>query len=137
MTRVVIIGGGASGVLLAAHLLRNGTTPALVSIVEQRSELGAGIAYGTKDPDHLLNVRAANMSAFSDEPEHFFQWLRKNVPWSGDAVPEASSFAPRRVYREYLEGLLAPHVSEGRLRLVRARAVADIAGRSLPSRLGD
>jgi len=110
-------------VLLAAHLLR-GRAPILVTIVEQRAELGAGIAYATKDPDHLLNVRAANMSAFSDEPEHFFRWLRTHVPWTGDAVPEASSFAPRRVYRDYLEGLLAPHLSEGRLQLVRAKAVA-------------
>lgn len=124
MTRIVIIGGGASGVLLAAHLLRNGAPPSLVTIVEQRVELGAGIAYATKDPDHLLNVRAANMSAFSDEPEHFFRWLRTHVPWTGDTVPEASSFAPRRVYREYLESLLAPHFSEGRLELVKARAVA-------------
>jgi uncharacterized NAD(P)/FAD-binding protein YdhS len=125
MTRVVIVGGGASGVLLAAHLLRGAGSPFVVTIVEQRAELGAGVAYATKDPDHLLNVRAANMSAFSDEPEHFFRWLRANVPWSKEAVapPSAASFAPRRVYREYLESLLAPHIGQGRLQLVRARAV--------------
>lgn len=124
MARIVIIGGGASGVLLAAHLLRGGDRATFVTVVEQRAELGAGIAYSTKDPDHLLNVRAANMSAFSDEPEHFFRWLRQNVPWTGDAVPDAASFAPRRLYREYLESLLAPHIAAGRLGIVRARAVA-------------
>lgn len=124
MTHIVIIGGGASGVLLAAHLLRHQTPALHVTIVEQRAELGAGIAYSTKDPDHLLNVRAANMSAFSDDPEHFFRWLRKNVLWSGDTVPEASTFAPRRLYRDYLEGLLAPHVAQGRLGLVKAKARA-------------
>jgi uncharacterized NAD(P)/FAD-binding protein YdhS len=122
MTRIVIIGGGASGVLLAAHLLRHSHASLTVTIVEQRAELGAGIAYATKDPDHLLNVRAANMSAFSDDPEHFFRWLRKNVLWSGDSVPEASSFAPRRLYRDYLESLLAPHVAQGQLSLVKAKA---------------
>jgi uncharacterized NAD(P)/FAD-binding protein YdhS len=128
MTRIVIIGGGASGVLLAAHLLRDRRPGLLVKIVEQRDELGAGIAYSTKDPDHLLNVRAANMSAFSDEPEHFFRWLRHHVPWTGTAVPEASSFAPRRLYREYLSSLLAPHFVDGRLRLIQGKAVAIAEG---------
>lgn len=109
--------------LVAAHLLRNGNPFVFVTIIEQRAELGAGIAYSTKAPDHLLNVRAANMSAFSDEPEHFYRWLMTHVPWSGDAEPAASLFAPRRVYREYLEGLLAPKFSEGRLRVVKAKAV--------------
>jgi uncharacterized NAD(P)/FAD-binding protein YdhS len=124
LTRIVIVGGGASGVLLASHLLRDSRAGLVVKIVEQREELGAGVAYSTKDPDHLLNVRAANMSAFADEPEHFFLWLRKRVPWTGTAVPEASSFAPRRLYREYLSSLLAPHFLEGRLRVIQAEAVA-------------
>lgn len=58
MRRVLIVGGGASGVLLAAHLLRDRQAPIAVTIVEQRDDLGAGIAYSTKHPDHLLNVRA-------------------------------------------------------------------------------
>lgn len=124
MTRFVIIGGGASGVLLAAHLLRESDTRSDVTIVEQRDELGAGIAYSTKDPDHLLNVRAANMSAFSDQPEHFVRWLRENALPTAGAVPVASSFAPRHIYREYLESLLAPHIAGGRLRIVKARAIS-------------
>ncbi len=124
MTGIVIVGGGASGVLLAAHLLRKRHPSLAVTIIEQRAELGAGVAYATQDPDHLLNVRAANMSAFSDQPEHFFQWLRTDAPSFGDGLPEASSFAPRRTYRDYLQSLLAPHLADGRLRLVNARAVA-------------
>jgi glycine/D-amino acid oxidase-like deaminating enzyme len=67
MRRVLIVGGGASGVLLAAHLLRDRQAPIVVTIVEQRGDLGAGIAYSTKHPDHLLNVRASNMSAYADD----------------------------------------------------------------------
>jgi len=124
MARFVIIGGGASGVLLAAQLLRTNDARSDVAIVEQRSELGAGIAYSTKDPDHLLNVRAANMSAFVDQPEHFVQWLRDRASPAVDATLEALSFAPRRLYRDYLESLLVPHLAKGRLKIVKARAVS-------------
>ncbi len=124
MARVIIVGGGASGVLLAAHLLRDRRPGLLVTLVEQREEFGAGVAYSTADPEHLLNVRASNMSAFPDDTEHFFRWLRQRAPWTGHGVFEASSFAPRYLYREYLANLLAPRFVEGRLRLVRAEAVS-------------
>jgi uncharacterized NAD(P)/FAD-binding protein YdhS len=58
---VLIVGGGASG-LLAIHLLRCAADPIHVTILERRPNLGAGIAYATGQPDHLLNVRASNMS---------------------------------------------------------------------------
>jgi uncharacterized NAD(P)/FAD-binding protein YdhS len=124
MAQFVIIGGGASGVLLAAHLLREKDARSGVTLVEQRAELGAGIAYSTKDPDHLLNVRAANMSAFSDQPDHFVQWLRDRAGSETDAVPDASFFAPRHLYQDYLASLLAPHIGAGRLKIVNARAVS-------------
>ena len=73
--RILIVGGGASGVLTAAHLLRQTRVSLAVTLVERSRELGAGIAYGTSHPDHLLNVRAANMSAFPDDPGHFWRWV--------------------------------------------------------------
>jgi uncharacterized NAD(P)/FAD-binding protein YdhS len=122
--RVIIIGGGASGVLLAAHLLRSRRGQLLVTLVEQRPQLGAGVAYSTKHPNHLLNVRAANMSAFPDDVEHFARWLRDHAPASNRDVSDPACFAPRHLYREYLAGLLAPHFAEGRLRRIRSEAVA-------------
>ena len=47
MRRVIIVGGGASGVLLAVHLLRHRPEGLIVTIVEKRPELGAGVAYAT------------------------------------------------------------------------------------------
>jgi uncharacterized NAD(P)/FAD-binding protein YdhS len=123
MTRVMIIGGGASGVLLAAHLLRMPDAPVTATLVEQREELGAGVAYSTKDRGHLLNVRAANMSAFADDEEHFVRWLRDNAPDVADKLPSPFFFAPRHLYRDYLASLLAPHFAQGRLRRVHAAAV--------------
>ncbi len=100
---VIIVGGGASGVLLAAHLLRNeGNTR--VTIVERRALLGCGVAYSTADPGHLLNTRVSNMSAWPDQPEHFLNWVR--VTHDPDVCP--FSFVSRGLYGEYMAGLLDP-----------------------------
>ena len=71
---VLIIGGGASGVLMAVHLLRQ-PAPVQVTLIEGRGAMGAGIAYATTDPEHLLNTRVHNMSAFPEDPLHFHRWL--------------------------------------------------------------
>jgi uncharacterized NAD(P)/FAD-binding protein YdhS len=69
----VIVGGGASGALMAAHLLRGEPSPIRVTIVEKGADLGRGLAYSTANPSHLLNVRAANMSAYAGDPDHFWR----------------------------------------------------------------
>lgn len=99
---VAIIGGGASGALAAIHLAQQANPPKLV-IMEPRAELGRGIAYATRSPGHLLNVRAGNMSAFPNAPGHFLDWLRREHDPSADA----GTFAPRMVYGRYLHSLLA------------------------------
>lgn len=71
----LIVGGGASGVLLAAHLLRS-TVTLRVTIVEKRDSLGRGVACATRDASHRLDTRVADMRAFPDDPEHF--WRRLN-----------------------------------------------------------
>ena len=64
---VAVVGGGAAGVLCAVHLLRSATRSTSCSS-SGAEQVGAGLAYGTTDPAHLLNVRASGMSAFDDEP---------------------------------------------------------------------
>jgi uncharacterized NAD(P)/FAD-binding protein YdhS len=123
-TNVLIVGGGASGVLLAIHLLRDGADAFHVTILERRPSLGAGVAYATNQPDHLLNVRASNMSAFPDDPGHFAHWLQGQ-----DAAGQAGSygpdsFAPRNRYRDYLGSLLEPLIADGRLLHIQAEAIA-------------
>ena len=79
MKRMTIIGGGASGTLLAANLLRAaGERPLEVNMVEKNATIGRGVAYSTPDDIHLLNVPAAKMSAFPDEAEHFLGWLERS-----------------------------------------------------------
>ncbi|QRN95577.1 FAD/NAD(P)-binding protein [Archangium violaceum] len=98
---VVVVGGGASGTLLAAQLLRGAREPLRVALLERTGRVGPGLAYSTESPSHLLNVPAGRMSAFPDDPEHFLRWLRRVEPGTGPG-----DFAQRRRYGQYLEDVL-------------------------------
>ncbi len=105
----IIIGGGASGVLLAYQLLHNPEFGFRVTLIERRTEIGRGPAYHTSDPEHVLNVRAANMSALPDDSEHFWRWLSNCA--EGPLCPDPYCFVPRRTYGDYLASLTAPLTS--------------------------
>ena len=121
-SRIAIVGGGASGALMAAHLLRGRPKNLAVTIVETRAELGRGLAYATDNPSHLLNVRAANMSAFADDPGHFARWLSTQRDAPAAADPEFR-FVSRGLYGRYLESLIREHpdAPEGRRALTVVR----------------
>lgn len=105
---IAIVGGGCSGVLVAAQLFRQAFGGS-VTIVEPRAALGRGLAYSTPYDEHLLNVPAGKMSALPSEPSHFLDWLRaRRFP---HASPEF--FAPRKVYGEYLGCVLEAETSRG------------------------
>ncbi|MFN3432504.1 MAG: FAD/NAD(P)-binding protein, partial [Candidatus Sericytochromatia bacterium] len=72
---IAILGGGFSGTMVAANLLRRASGPLTVAVVERREALGRGVAYSTTESCHLLNVPAGAMSAWPDEPGHFLDWL--------------------------------------------------------------
>lgn len=102
MKKITIIGGGASGTLLAVNLLLNaGEKPLEVNLIERRGRLGRGVAFGTEIETHLLNVPAAKMGGFPDDVEHFYRWLCAN-----DYDFEPDSFVPRRIFGRYLGELL-------------------------------
>lgn len=101
---VCIIGGGFSGCVTAAHVLRAAARAGQrvdVHLVERRGTAGEGAAYGTQDPSHLLNVRASNMSGIASEPDHFVNWLRAR----GSALGP-TDFAPRLEYGQYVRDML-------------------------------
>lgn len=98
---VVIVGGGFSGTVLAAQLQRR--APDLrVAIIDKAFSPGRGLAYGTENRCHLLNVPAGNMSALPEEPDHFLCWARANY----DGSVQARSFLPRELYGRYVGSLL-------------------------------
>ncbi|RDE08584.1 FAD/NAD(P)-binding protein [Pelagibacterium lacus] len=133
---VIVIGGGASGVLLAAHLLRDPAANVRVTIVEKSNRLGHGMAYSTDNPDHILNITAAGMSAFPDDPEHFFRWLS-----ALDPSVTRDSFPPRARYGHYLGQLLKDldqRADRQRLHLVNAHCEAvEETARGVEVRLDD
>lgn len=110
-----VVGAGAAGTLVAANLVARGV-PTSVVLVDPH-EPGRGLAYSTKDPQHLLNVRAGRMSAFTDRPTHFTDWAAR----TGEPTP-ADAFLPRQRYGDYLVDLLADTARLGSLTSHRAAA---------------
>jgi uncharacterized NAD(P)/FAD-binding protein YdhS len=113
-----VIGAGASGTLLAVHILRRAPEHVRVVLIGQAGH-GAGVAYSTRDPRHLLNVRASRMSAFEDDPDDLLRWCRDR---GIDAEPD--DFLPRALYGEYLQALLVRFGQRDRLNLVTGAATA-------------
>ena len=111
--RVAIVGAGASGFVQALHLLREGA--ARVTLIEREREPARGTAYGTRRPEHLLNVTAHRMSVWPDDPEEFARWF-------GERGGLADDYAPRMVFGDYLAGLMAS--ADDRLEVVAGEAVA-------------
>ena len=103
---IAVVGGGFSGLLTAVHLLAGGPE-VTVRLIERAPIFGRGRAYATDSPQHLLNVRAANMSAFPGDPGHFLNWLAA-CGEGGDG------FVPRGLYGDYLQDLLRETVSTPR-----------------------
>jgi uncharacterized NAD(P)/FAD-binding protein YdhS len=110
--RIAILGGGASGTLLAAELLRRADRPLEIVLVEPRPALGRGPAYTTPFPVHLLNVPAGRLSARADDPGHFVAWLRERDPALGE-----TSFVERKLYGSYIESVLAQARSAARAKV--------------------
>lgn len=118
---VAVIGAGFSGTMAALHLLpRIGTRAVL--LCERGVHFARGIAYGTGDPWHLLNVRAVNMSAYGDCPRHFLDWLgvSEAVDPAEVHVTPAGTFVSRHLYGNYLASLLTNAVAgtQGASRLI-------------------
>jgi uncharacterized NAD(P)/FAD-binding protein YdhS len=112
--RIGIIGAGFTGTMLAANLLQLSRSPLEILLFDRAGAFGRGTAYSTPNAKHLLNVRAANMSAYENDPQHFLRWL-----WSKEGQahipPSGHAFVSRGQYGAYLEetieeaGLNNPH----------------------------
>ncbi|MDD1958058.1 FAD/NAD(P)-binding protein [Pseudomonas sp. 8209] len=125
MVDVLIIGGGLSGALLAAQLLRRPGRRRLL-VVEPRGELGRGEAYSATENGHTLNGNAARMSVDPDNPDDLTHWLQQQIDagqWPESAeqgVPVAELFPPRGLFGRY-----------ARQRLAEAEGVGAKAGSTL------
>lgn len=114
---IAIVGGGVSGVFQTLSLLRRPNVR--VTLIERYDQLSRGIAYSACHPCHLLNVRAANMSAHADATGHFIAWLEAR------GLGSAHDFVQRKIYGDYLAEQLAEAAAAAgdRFQVVRGAAV--------------
>jgi uncharacterized NAD(P)/FAD-binding protein YdhS len=123
--RVVVVGAGASGSLTALHLARAARRREArleVVLVDPVLHPARGTAFGTSDPQHLLNVAAGGMSALPEDPGHFVAWRARQHP---ELMTEPGVFAPRVEWGRYLEETVRrtfAHDEDVSLRHLRVRA---------------
>jgi uncharacterized NAD(P)/FAD-binding protein YdhS len=115
---ILIVGGGLSGAMLAAQLLRlPGKRQVLV--IEPRAELGRGEAYSAVELGHTLNGNAARMSVDPDNADDLTQWLTEHIAAGGwpesdeQPVPVSELFPPRGLFGVYVQQRLAEAQAAG------------------------
>ena len=124
MAQVAIIGAGFSGTMAAVQLARRGIS---VVLIGRPPQAGKGVAYATEDPAHLLNIPAAKMSAWPDQPDDFVAAISEK-----GFGPE--DYVPRRLFGRYLRRIL----DESAATLIEGEAVAvERSGEGWKVRLGD
>jgi uncharacterized NAD(P)/FAD-binding protein YdhS len=106
---IAIVGAGFSGTMVACQLLHSKGPCLEVLLIDRAGSFGQGLAYGTRDPNHLLNVSARAMSAWPNDPNHLVHWLEQNQTELAQLLPagaDASSYIPREVFGIYLQSIL-------------------------------
>lgn len=111
---VAIIGGGFCGCMVAAQLMKQAEGKLNILLIEKGAVPARGVAYGTLDPFHILNVPANKMGAYPEVPDHFFQWLaehqnawRHSDPTFAGIELTPHSYVPRHLYGFYLSNILS------------------------------
>jgi uncharacterized NAD(P)/FAD-binding protein YdhS len=117
---ILIIGGGLSGAMLAAQLLRLPGKRHLL-VIEPRAELGRGEAYSAVELGHTLNGNAARMSVDPDNADDLTQWLTDYIAGGGwpesdeQHIPVSELFPPRGIFGLYVQQRLAEAQAVGAL----------------------
>lgn len=99
---IAIVGAGFSGTTVAIQLLRcvsmgscRGTLR--IVLIDPREEIGAGVAYATRDYPYPLNVAAGQMSIDGAKPTDFLDFVQHQ-----GIHASAGDYLPRQVYGAYL-----------------------------------
>lgn len=106
MKNIAIVGFGFCGKMAFYHLVKSAKNSAAGKIIifDKAGENGLSAAFSSFSPNYILNVPAEKMSAFSEKPQDFCQFLEKKHPQIWQEIG-AKGFAPRKIYGEYLREL--------------------------------
>ena len=106
---IVVIGGGFTGVAFVIHAIqaRAADVNLNFTIVEPSAELGRGIAYGTTEPLHRINVPSDRMSLFANDSTHATRWLKEHGALDAGSVDnQGHYYVSRQRYGEYVDATL-------------------------------
>lgn len=125
--RLVIVGGGYSGVSMAFQTARYSPAPVRITVVEPAAQLGRGLAYGTNDPDHRINGGFQSHSLDPLDTGHGDRWAAQVglVRSDPEVMTPTGLFPSRRDFARYLSDSFADcaqqNPSDSHLEHCRAR----------------
>lgn len=135
----LVVGGGFTGAAFLVHAIRSAQGPQTFAVLEPSDRLGRGLAYGTDDPLHRINVPTDRLSLFVDDPTHATRWFFAQglLPDGSSTDAAGNHYVPRRHYGAYVADVLRDTLAEAgpgislRHHRTTARAIARRAGRWL------
>lgn len=106
---LVIVGGGFTGTVLAMNVARLSPGPLDIVMVEPGAELGRGIAYGSRDGAHRINVPSDRMDLFKESPGQATRWLSDQGILPDPASDDGSGqfYPARQHYGDFVTTALA------------------------------
>jgi uncharacterized NAD(P)/FAD-binding protein YdhS len=125
---IAVVGGGAAGAAVVGEFLRAPDNGIRLTWLAGGQSPGRGVAYGTDQPEHVLNVRAANMGLLADDSGAFLRFAQ-----ACGVTAEPTDFLPRSLFGDYVQATLAHLLADGlpRCRLeVRSTEALAIQARS-------
>lgn len=108
MADVAVIGGGAAGAAAFGELLARYDGGTVHWIVGQHAP-GRGVAYGTQDDQHLLNVRVSAMGVFQEHAEDFIQHASRQL-----GQVKGTDFLPRRIFGDFIQAQVGARIDAAR-----------------------
>ena len=124
-TDLVIIGGGAGGIAVAAHimkLVKKGKQLRSITLIEKSNSVGPGLAYSDACVGTILNMEASKSGIYADDPEHFTRWIGLHFP-----NLKETDYPQRQVYGAYLSSVLDDLVKDASQNEITFRIINDEA----------
>lgn len=102
---IAIIGGGLTGTLAAIYLKRRNLNVGITIYEKSASHFFRGVPYSHDLEYQPLNVNTKGMTLFDDDPEHFYNWWKKNIsnyPEYEGREAKPTDFVKRKAFGDYV-----------------------------------